>query len=180
MKQFAIPALVAMGASAQWQWSTLDIEEDGNYKPTYVRTTPTSVFDVSGNKISIESNKAVFMMKENKADDASIYKPSILGGSVSFEADVSKIDRGCVAGLYLVKTGPECGQDERTGNPTCPSIDVMQANKWGFNMAAHPCANGNCDSASMCSYNMMNNGAKKYGPDAYGPGGSLINTFSPF
>ena len=39
--------------------------------------------------------------------------------------------------------------------PSCASIDVMQANPYGFNVSAHPCANGNCDYQSQCQYDML-------------------------
>ena len=67
-----------------------------------------------------------------------------------------------------------------TSDPSCASIDVMQANKYGFNVAAHPCANGTCDAASQCDMNMKTDGIAKYGAGAYGPGGSLINTNNGF
>lgn len=56
----------------------------------------------------------------------------------------------------------------------------MQANKWGFNMGANPCANGTCDAISQCKHDMNVQGVEKYGPDAYGPGGSMVNTSLPF
>lgn len=56
----------------------------------------------------------------------------------------------------------------------------MQANKLGFNSAAHPCSNGTCDVASQCSYNMTRQGREKYGSNAYAPGGSVIDTNQPF
>ena len=52
----------------------------------------------------------------------------------------------------------------------------MQANKAGFNVGAHPCANGTCDAISQCQYDMANEGIDKYGSGAYGPGGSMIDT----
>jgi hypothetical protein len=83
MRQFVLAALAAVPTFAQWQWSTLDITEDGRAKPTYVRTTPTSVFEVvGGDRIDIEADKAVFMQGENKAEDASHYKPALVGGSI--------------------------------------------------------------------------------------------------
>jgi len=97
---------------AQWQWSTLDIKENDEPKPTYIRTTPTSVFDVWGDNAFVESNKAVFIMNENSADIDKVYKPWLIGGSVEYNTNVNQIESGCVSGLYLVKTGPECGMDE--------------------------------------------------------------------
>lgn len=59
-------------------------------------------------------------------------------------------------------------------------IDVLQANKFDFNMQAHPCENGNCDAASQCSYNMMKDGAQKYSQNAYGVNGDIICTSKDF
>ncbi len=112
MKQFAIAAFAAVPTLAQWQWSTLEIRENDNTTPKYVRTTPTSVFEVKGDDLHVEDNKAVFIMDENQADLYSVYKPWLIGGSVQMTTNVSQIDSGCVSGLYLVKTGPECGFDE--------------------------------------------------------------------
>ena len=56
----------------------------------------------------------------------------------------------------------------------------MQANKYGFEMAAHPCEGGQCDAKSKCMYSMNTDGIKKYGKGAYGIGGSMIDTTKPF
>jgi len=56
----------------------------------------------------------------------------------------------------------------------------MQANKVGFNSGAHPCENGRCDRVSQCAYNMTVQGRAEYGDDAYGPGGSIIDTRRAF
>ena len=102
MKQFAIAALAAVPTLAQWQWSTLDITEDDEPKSTYIRTTPTSVFRISGDKVFVENNKAVFIMNENSADIDKVYKPWLIGGSVEYDTNVNQIESGCVSGLYLV------------------------------------------------------------------------------
>jgi len=47
-------------------------------------------------------------------------------------------------------------------------------------MQAHPCADGNCDAASQCSYSMMKDGAEKYGQNAYGVNGDIICTSKNF
>lgn len=64
--------------------------------------------------------------------------------------------------------------------PSCPSIDVMQANPYGFNVSAHPCKNGNCDLWSQCQYDMQKQGVETYGEGVYGPMGSKIDTNQPF
>ena len=56
----------------------------------------------------------------------------------------------------------------------------MQANHAGFNTAAWPCIDGECDARSQCEYNMSVEGKRKYGEGAYGRNGSLIDTNLPF
>lgn len=91
-------------------------------------------------------------------------------------------DCGCVSGLYLVAgDNVNCTQDPKDNNDVnCPSIDLMQANNYGFNVAANPCAGGNCDALSQCMWDMRDEGIAEYGSSAYGPGGSLINTYAVF
>ena len=181
MKHFAIAALAAAPAFAQWQWIDWPITEDGSAVTKHFMTYPTSKGSISGSTLTIDNNSSMFM--KDTMDDTvdAVYKPGIRGGSIKYDVDVSSVDCGCVAGVYLVKTSAECGQDSMDNeNPMCPSIEIMEANKWGFNVSAHPCASGVCDAASQCEYKMKTDGAAKYGPDAYGPGGSLINTFNSF
>ena len=56
----------------------------------------------------------------------------------------------------------------------------MQANNYGFNISANPCVNGSCDAISQCMWDMNTDGLAEYGSGAYGPGGSLINTYATF
>ena len=49
--------------------------------------------------------------------------------------------------------------------PQCATIDLMEANRHGFNAASHPCVGGQCDLISQCSVKASDNGE-----DAYGPG----------
>ena len=56
----------------------------------------------------------------------------------------------------------------------------MQANPYGLETAVHNCEYGDCSAASQCSYNMKSMGVETYGADAYGSGGTLIDTDQPF
>ena len=110
-----------------------------------------------------------------------MFKPYLRGGSISYEVDLSSNDCGCVAGVYLVNTSADCGHKaQENGDPQCPSIDIMQANPYGFNVQAHPCSGGSCDAISQCDLNMKMDGVEKYGEGAYGPGGSLIDSTQRF
>ena len=52
----------------------------------------------------------------------------------------------------------------------------MQSNNYGFELAAHPCADGECDAQSMCDYKLRDYGNRQYGSDSWGPNGSIIDT----
>ena len=56
----------------------------------------------------------------------------------------------------------------------------MQANRFGFESKAHPCANGTCDAMSQCIIGMQKQGVRDYGEYAYGPHGSFIDTNAKF
>ena len=82
-----------------------------------------------------------------------------------------------MAGVYLVNTNSSgCSEKEMSSEPQCKSIDAMQANLYGFETKANPCAGGQCDPVSQCVLQMREQGANKYGAGAYGPGGSMIDT----
>lgn len=182
MRTFSLAALAVVPISAQWQWSTFYMREDNSVTATYFATQPTSTFSLSNSNydVSVQPNKAVFMKTNTQGGIDSMYKPDLLGGSVSYIANVNDTGCGCVSGLYLVKTGGDCDQDPTSNLPTCPSFDLMEASKYGFNTNAHPCANGTCDARSQCDLKTKEDGIAKYGANAYGPGGSLINTAYQF
>jgi len=94
------------------------------------------------------------------------------------------MDCGCVAGVYMVAVNDNCNveasfNDSEPQNK-CPSVDVMQANDFGFELSTHPCAGGECDSRSMCEYKLRQQGAEKYGENAFGKNGTMINSQSWF
>ena len=57
--------------------------------------------------------------------------------------------------------------------PQCASVDIMEANIWGFKTQSSPCEFGNCDQANQCKRKATDatNGSE------YGPGSDyLINS----
>jgi len=105
-------------------------------------------------------------------EESEAYMPGIRGGSIAYDVDLSSMDCGCVAGFYLVEYDGNCTQDPMDGEPDCKTIDVMQANPYGFNVSANPEPTRN----SECQLNIATEGKARYGDDAYGPGGSIIDT----
>ena len=114
-------------------------------------------------------------------DNSAIYMPTIRGGSIQYDVDLSAQDSGCVAGVYLVNVNSgEWGAGSKSRTPQCKSLDAMQANLYGFETKANPCGNGTCDAISKCIAGMQDQGIEEYGEGAYGPGGGIIDTDSPF
>jgi hypothetical protein len=130
----------------------------------------------------VPNNNSILLKKSPGDEIYNAYKPFVRGGAISFDVDISSVGCGCVAGMYALHTSDKCGEDpmDEGYEPSCASIDIMQANHAGFNVAAHPCANGDCDAASKCSYDMSVDGKAKYGDDAYGIMGTLIDTSMVF
>ena len=181
-KTFTI-ALVSTIASVQAEYQQWDIEVDyrDRWNTVFFESQDWSEATTDRSSVTISTNNH-FTIKRNAWDGHDFAAKYLLrGGSVEYDVDLSQMDCGCVAGLYLVQDNEWCDPEAaQNGAPQCASIDVMQANKAGFNVSANPCANGTCDGVSQCQYDMSVQGKAKYGDDAYGPGGSLINTDSPF
>ena len=180
-KTFAVVALAATSVSAEYLKTIIDV--DGSDKSLYFKSQSFSsaYLDENGNRINIENNNSVFLKTSENSSMDFAFKPYIRGGAISYDVDLTSVDCGCVSGFYLVAVNDYgCGDQANVQNPMCPSIDVFQANPYGFNIAAHPCANGTCDARSQCEYNMKVDGVDKYGGDAYGPGGLLIDTDAKF
>ena len=55
----------------------------------------------------------------------------------------------------------------------------MEASRFGFMTSVRTCPNGDCSQA-ICVNDMKTQGEALYGLDAYGPGGTLIDTERPF
>jgi hypothetical protein len=113
-------------------------------------------------------------------DSNATYEPDLRGGSVSYTVDLSTMGCGCVAGAYFVGLNANCTKEPLTGEPSCKTIDLMQADRYSFNASANPCDGGNCDPVSQCRYDLEVDGQTKYGNGVYGPGGSIIDTDAPF
>ena len=158
----------------------MNISIDKNLYTRYFRSQDWSECSVNDDAVTLPNNNSIILKNNPYDGDDYDMKPYIRGGAISYNVDISSVGCGCVAGLYAVQTSDRCGEAEARGEPTCASIDIMQANHGGFNTAAHPCKNGECDAKSQCQYNMAVEGKATYGDGAYGRGGSLINTNKKF
>ena len=129
--------------------------------------------------------------KENPA----YFRPHLLGGSVTFDIDLSKHDGDCLAAVSLValpaKGNPQhadidgysfCDAD-RVGESLCPEFDLMEANKESWSTTPHMCHAPDpdgvyswCDSHGHCDISMT--GMINIGD--YGPDFPMIDTNKPF
>ena len=98
----------------------------------------------------------------------------MLGGSIEYDVDLSKVGCGCVTAFYSVLMpavdSPQnafpfgyCDAN-KVGGYWCPEFDIMEANKFGFRSTGHSCdapdAQGvyhNCDRKGQCSIDVHSN-----------------------
>ena len=76
------------------------------------------------------------------------YKDYYLGGTLSYEVDVSAVPCECAFGLHLafVTDEGDCSWGERTSStePQCDTISLMEANMAGFISSSKECSSGTC------------------------------------
>ena len=106
------------------------------------------------------------------------YWNNYFGGTLTFDVDLSEVDCACAAGVYLVQLDDEnCSWDAKGADvtPQCSSIDIMEANIWGYKTTSHPCEFGSCDaqSASTATVNWTDG---SYGANDY----YRINASQPY
>jgi len=79
------------------------------------------------------------------------YQHDLIGGSLKYTIDVSKVPCGCAAGVFAVALdNGACSWNSKTPGtvPACGTVDIMAANTIGFNVQSLPCISGTCDTVS--------------------------------
>lgn len=136
-----IPELIQADGNG---YRSLTITEDGESKTIYL-ATPDWFDSEGGDHITIPEGVRLYFSNGPTLDAENYYKPNLLGGSVEFDVDMSPIDCGCNAALYLVRAPARDwdGTDETTdgfyycdaqgvGGAYCPEFDIMEANKYAW------------------------------------------------
>jgi len=118
--------------------------------------------------IEIGQNNKAFVL-DYPMDDSTwwSYKHKYAGGSVAFDVDVSDVGCACAAGVYLAKVDDvQCGWDayDQGVTPQCGTVDLMEANIWGFNTQSLPCEFGECEAQSQCRRKASDDDHMAYGP----------------
>jgi len=182
MRNFVLAALTAALVQAEYQDFT--IKMNGTEYAKHFRSQDWTSIDTFSNGTGAHVGNNNSMLIKDSAWDGQEYafKPRLRGGAMQFAVDLSSVECGCVAGVYGVKLDDwGCTEDSLSNErPQCQTIDVMQANPYGFQMSAHPCNNGTCDAQSQCDYKMREQGKTAYGEDAYGPNGTMVDTNRKF
>jgi hypothetical protein len=126
MQKFAM-AMLASVASADWLTWWINVNDGvgaGYVKGKDFSTASTSQWDV---KLGNNNNAWLRWTKDDALTDASVWKPGIRGGSVSYDVNLSQVGSGCVSGVYLVESSDYGCSDNPldTSSPQCRSIDLM-------------------------------------------------------
>ena len=142
--------------------------------------------------LSFDYNNRMYLSTVEKIDPSKYFKVNLLGGSVSFDIDLSKSGCGCITALYAV--GMPAAENSfspfqycdasKTGGYYCPEFDLMHANRHAYRTNAHRCdapsATGlysSCDTTGQCAVDILQNeGDYDYGPSYI----YTINTQKPF
>ena len=98
-------------------------------------------------KLSFDYNNRMYLSTVEKADPTKYFKANLLGGSISFDVDISMSGCGCLTALYTVAMpATENSWDEfkycdanQVGGYFCPEFDIMEANRHAYRSTAHSC-----------------------------------------
>ena len=80
-------------------------------------------------------------------DTDKYFKPNLLGGSLEYDVDLSRVGCGCVSTIYAVLMPAVDNEKDKfrycdgnqVGGHWCPEFDMMEANKYGFHASGHKC-----------------------------------------
>ena len=142
--------------------------------------------------LGFDFNNRMYLSTVASIDPTKYYRTNLLGGSISFDIDLSKTGCGCITAFYVVGMPAVdnfgdpfkyCDAAQRSGY-FCPEFDLMEANKYSFRANAHRCdapsstgAFTNCDRDGQCSVDVLLNESK----NDFGPGWFYtINTMAAF
>ena len=90
-------------------------------------------------------NKSWVWLNENSTDYRNSYQHAYLGGSLSFDVNVSQTECACAAHVKLRKLANEgeCAWF-KDDSGQCSQVDIMKANRDGFSASAKHCESGSC------------------------------------
>jgi len=156
---------------------------------------------IYGNHVTLKHNAGLSLMSDECSDSwqpGGFKKLQLLGRTLSFTVDLSRVGCACNVAVYLIETPAKdatgkfhsgtcpwspyyCDANQVCGS-FCPEVDIMEANNHAFQSTPHKCDApseaghyASCDRAG-CAQNTKDQGANVYGPGA----GFRIDTTQPF
>ena len=136
-------AALAVTASA---YQEFNMSVDDVLQTKFIKSQTWTTAEISNENKSVRIGNNNSLVFRNNADNAlsSVFKPTLMGGAIEYTVDLSSNDCGCVTGLYAVEMTNQCNPETPTEfdssqqaageAPKCAGIDIMQANKYGFQM----------------------------------------------
>ena len=142
LKNNFISACIASLAIASHQsqngYASLQVTVDGVQKTLYMAMASSKSHDST---MTIPYNDRGYLSESPQLDPNSFFRPNLLGGSVSYDVDLSDRNCGCIAAFYLVSMPGKnsagqlwntdgyyyCDANQVDGN-FCPEFDIMEAN----------------------------------------------------
>jgi len=78
----------------------------------------------------------MYLSWDDTFDTSAYFMPSLVGGSIEYDVDISKQSCGCVTALYTITMPEEANKEDPfkycdanyVGGYGCPEFDIMEAN----------------------------------------------------
>ena len=175
---------------------SITIKENGKPKTLYA-VGPDWYSPKGGDRMEIPHGGRSYLATSNALGPDNFYGVNLLGGSISYDVDLSQSGCSCNAALYLISmpgkdwngnpSGGEGGDYYCDANMVngqwCPEFDIMEANTYAWHSTPHKCDSpndkghySNCDRGGNCfqvAHQKLNG--------IYGPGNQYpINTQKEF
>lgn len=78
------------------------VKEDGVEKTLYIQYPDWAEARTDGDLLWYDFNNRMYLSESQTLDKSQYYKPNLLGGSFSYDVDLSNVSCGCVSALYTV------------------------------------------------------------------------------
>ena len=130
-----------------------------------------------------ENNRAFLHDKDwNDSTDWAFFHDTYVGGSLSFDVDLSEVPCQCSTGVFLTYLDDDkCHWHAHPVDqpPQCDTIAIMEANTYGFITNHKECSSGTCTEPRQCQSGVgIQDTNGTYGPGSMGD--YDINTEEPF
>ena len=96
----SIFASACIAVVAHAQYPPLQVEVDGVEQTLYVQYPDWSEASISGANLSFDFNNRMYLSTQASLDTSAYFMPSLVGGSMEFDVNVSQSGCGCLTALY--------------------------------------------------------------------------------